>query len=140
VNPTSVHQAKFSMGTVLALLAVHGAAGLSEFEEHALVDPRVAALRERVRMVLDDEVNSAYPQRWIGKVEVRTTSGRTLSARVVVPKGDPGNSLTSAEIEDKAIRLAQFRGAATPAEMQDVIARVWRLEEEPRLGRLLSVA
>jgi 2-methylcitrate dehydratase PrpD len=140
VNPTTVHQAKFSMGTVLGLLAVHGAAGLAEFEEHALVDPRVAAFRERVRMVLDEEVNSAYPQRWIGKVDVRTVDGRTLSARADVPKGDPGNSLTRAEIEDKAIRLAQFRGAATRDEMQGVIARVFRLEEEPRLGRLLPVA
>jgi 2-methylcitrate dehydratase PrpD len=140
VNPTTVHQAKFSMGTVLGLLAVHGAAGLSEFEEHALVDPRVAAFRERVRMVLDDEVNAAYPRRWIGKVEVRTIDGRTLSARVDVPKGDPGNSLTRAEIEEKAIRLAHFRRGAAQAEVRDLIARVWRLEEEPRLGRLLPSA
>jgi 2-methylcitrate dehydratase PrpD len=140
VNPTTVHQAKFSMGTVLGLLAVHKAAGLSEFEEHALVDPRVAAFRERVRMVLDDEVNAAYPRRWIGKVEVRTVDGRTLSARVDVPKGDPGNSLTRTEIEGKAIRLAQFRHAATRNEMQDVIARVWRIEDEPRLGRLLPAS
>ncbi len=34
VDPQSVHQAKFSMGTVLALIALRGAAGITEFETH----------------------------------------------------------------------------------------------------------
>jgi 2-methylcitrate dehydratase PrpD len=140
VVPTTVHQAKFSMGTVLGLIAVHGKASLAEFEEHALTDPRVASFRERVRMALDPEVDAAYPQRWIGKVEVRTADGRTLSARVDVPKGDPGNSLSRAEIEEKAIRLGRFRGAATDAELRTAIARLWKIAEEPRVGRLLAAA
>lgn len=138
VVPTTVHQAKFSMGTVLGLVAVHGEAGLKEFEEFALHDPAVARFRERVRMVLDPEVNSAYPTRWIGKVEVRTTDGRTLAARVDVPKGDPGNGLTRAELEDKALQLARFRGAATEGEGRAAIARIWSLERESRVGRLLA--
>jgi 2-methylcitrate dehydratase PrpD len=136
-NPATVHQAKFSMGTVLGLLAVHGRAGLAEFETHALTDPRVAAFRERVRMELDEEVDRAYPARWIGKVEVQTTSGRRFAARVDVPKGDPGNALSRAELEDKAVRLARFRGAATEPEMRAVIARVWDLENQPLLEELL---
>jgi len=135
--PTTVHQAKFSMGTVLGLVAVHGKAGLGEFDAHALTDPRVAAFRERVRMTLDPEVDAAYPRRWIGKVEVRTVDGRACSARVDVPKGDPGNSLSRVELEEKAIRLGRFRGAASEAELRATIAGIWRIEEEPRLGRLL---
>ncbi|HET7825788.1 MAG TPA: MmgE/PrpD family protein [Anaeromyxobacter sp.] len=135
--PTTVHQAKFSMGTVLGLIAVHGKAGLAEFEEHALQDPRVASFRERVRMALDPEVDAAYPQRWIGKVDVRTVDGRTVSARVDVPKGDPGNSLSREELEEKAVRLGRFRGAATEPELRAAVARAWRIEEERRVGRLL---
>jgi len=137
VNPTAVHQAKFSMGTVLGLLAVHGAAGLAEFEAHGLQDRKVAAFRERVRMELDDEVNRAYPERWIGKVEVRTTDGRTLSARVDVPKGDPGNTLTTPELEAKAVRVGSFAGAATEPELRAVIARLQALEGVEQVGRLL---
>ncbi len=134
VNPSTVHQAKFSMGTVLGCIAVYGQAGLTEFEEHALTDPRVAAFCKRVRMEFDDEVNGAYPQRWIGKVEVLTVDGRTLAARVDVPKGDPGNSLTRKEIEAKAIRLAAFRGAATDAEVRAALIRIWGLDGEARVG------
>ncbi|HXF45213.1 MAG TPA: MmgE/PrpD family protein, partial [Burkholderiaceae bacterium] len=34
VEPQTVHQAKFSMGTVLGLIAVYGRAGLAEFDAH----------------------------------------------------------------------------------------------------------
>ncbi|GAC1540124.1 MAG: hypothetical protein NVS2B9_07180 [Myxococcales bacterium] len=136
-RPTTVHQAKFSMGTMLGLVAIHGKAGLAEFETCALSDPRVGAFREKVAMVLDPEVNAAYPARWIGKVEVRTTDGRTLTARVDTPKGDPGDTLTRAELEEKALRLAQFRGAATAPELGAAVARIWSLEDETVLGRLL---
>src|SRR5262249_2186084 len=128
---------KFSMGTVLGLLAAHGRAGPSEFEDHALTDPAVAALREKVFMVLDAEADAAYPGRWIGKIEVRTVDGRSFSGRVDVPKGDPGNALSRAELEGKAIGLAQLRHAATEAEMRATMARIWALEDQPVLGRLL---
>ena len=136
-NPSTIHQAKFSMGTVLGLIAVHGKAGLLEFEHHALTDLRVSAFRNKVTMVLDEEVNNAYPQRWIGKVEVTAVNGRRLYARVDVPKGDPGNTLTNAEIEAKAVFLANFREAASEQEMRGLINRIWKLEDETQLGFLL---
>ncbi len=138
-NPATIHQAKFSMGTVLALIAVHGQAGLMEFERHALSDAEVIALRGRVAMVLDEEVNTAYPARWIGKVEVTTMDGHRHSARVDVPKGDPGNTLSRSELEDKAVFLAGFRAAASAAEMRALIKRIWRIEEESRIGFLLPM-
>ena len=135
--PATVHQAKFSMGTVLALAAEYGFAGLNEFEAHYLA-PRVAALRDRVTMQLDAEVDQAYPQRWIGKVTVSTRDGHTLSARVDEPKGDPGNTLTRAELEDKAQRLAAYGKGATPAEVEALIARVWAVAEAPHIERWLA--
>ena len=90
----------------------------------------VRAFHDKVEMVLDPEIDSAYPRRWIGRVSVKTRDGRTLEKRIMSPKGDPDNCLTRAELEDKALRLAQYAGAATEAEMRDVIARVWRLRDE----------
>ncbi|MBC5762820.1 MmgE/PrpD family protein [Ramlibacter albus] len=137
VVPQTVHQAKFSMGTVLALVAEFGYAGLDEFDRHFLA-PRVAAFRDRVAMQLDGEVDTAYPRQWIGKVQVRLRAGRVLEARVDEPKGDPGNTLSRPELEDKARRLAAYGEAATPEEMDCLIQSVWRLEREPRMGRVFS--
>ena len=134
VDPQTVHQAKFSMGTVLGLIALNGRAGLGEFDA-AFRDPAVVAFRDRVRMELDPEVDAAYPARWIGKVTVHMRDGRQLEGRVDEPKGDPGNTLSRGEIEEKAIRLARYRDGANEAEMRKVIERVWALEQTPALER-----
>lgn len=139
VNPATVHQSKFSMGSVLGLIAQQRRAGLAEFDA-ALNDPAIADFRKRVTMTLDTEVDQAYPQRWIGKVEVRTRDGRTLSARVDEPKGDPGNTLSRAEIEDKARRLGTYQNAGTAEEVETLIRRVWQLEQTETVGTFIAPA
>ena len=139
LNPATVHQSKFSMGTVLALLARFGQAGLVEFEQH-FQDPATTALCGRVEMALDAEVDAAYPQRWIGKVSVYTTDGRVLHGRVDEPKGDPGNTLSREEITAKVQRLAAFSQAATPTEVTSAIDGVWAMARCQRVGRLLGAA
>ena len=137
VRPVTVHQSKFSMGTVLALVAQFGHAGLAEFDQHFLSDA-TQALRDKVTMQLDAEVDGAYPRRWIGKVTVTTTDGRVLHGRVDEPKGDPGNTLSRDEITAKALRLAAFSGGATATEMQQAVDRLWHVAQWPRVGRLLG--
>lgn len=136
VNPSTVHQSKFSMGTVLGLAARFGFAGLSEFDAHFQA-PETVALRDKVVMQLDREVDQAYPQRWIGKVTVTTTDGRTLHGRVDEPKGDPGNTLSRAEITDKALRLARYGGAVAAPQAEAAVARLWQVAQWPQIGRLL---
>ena len=136
-NPVTVHQSKFSMGTTLGLAARFGHAGLAEFEQHFL-DEQTLSLRDRVEMVLDAEVDAAYPQRWIGKVTVTTVDGRVLQGRIDEPKGDPGNTLSRDEITAKALRLAAFSGGANPAEMKQAVDRLWRVAQWPRVGDLLE--
>lgn len=136
VNPSTVHQSKFSMGTVLGLAARFGFAGLSEFDAHFQA-PETVALRDKVVMQLDREVDQAYPQRWIGKVTVTTTDGRTLHGRVDEPKGDPGNTLSRAEITDKALRLARYGGAVAAPQAEAAVARLWQVAQWSQIGRLL---
>lgn len=137
VDPRTVHQAKFSMGTVLGLIAEFDRAGLNEFEQY-FNDPRIARFHDKVRMQLDAEVDQAYPLRWIGKVSVQTADGRTLHGRVDEPKGDPGNTLTRAELEQKALRLAAFGGGASEAEMRAAFERIWNLADAEKIETLLS--
>ncbi|MDN5505309.1 MAG: MmgE/PrpD family protein [Comamonas sp.] len=137
VDPATVHQSKFSMGTVLALAARHGHAGLDEFDSEYLAATTVA-LREKVSMVLDAEVDAAYPRRWIGKVTVLTTDGRTLHGRVEEPKGDPGNTLSREEITAKALRLIAYGGALQDVPAKAAVQRLWQVAQWPRVQRLLD--
>ena len=138
VNPQTVHQSKFSMGTVLAMVALHGRAGMAEFDAH-YADPAARAFCDKVQMTLDAGGRQRLPRaRWIGKVVVDTTDGRRLAGRVDEPKGDPGNTLSRPELEDKAIRLALYRGGASEAEMRTLIKTVWSLADAAMVPRLLG--
>ncbi len=137
VRPTTVHQSKFSMGTVLALAALHGYAGLGEFDRHFSADD-TRDFCERVTMTLDPEVDGAYPQRWIGKVTVQTHDGRVFKGRVDEPKGDPGNTLSRDEITDKAMRLAAHSQGASADEMRHALEQLWGITRIQHMGRLLT--
>jgi len=137
VKPATVHQAKFSMGAVLGLIAVHGSAQLIEFRDLALTDADVDTFREKVSMELDPEVDAAYPARWLGRVIVTTTDGRTLTAAIDDPKGDPGNSLSRPELEAKFQRLLAFSGARTQEQGKAIIDKVWHLRDAQTLADLI---
>jgi 2-methylcitrate dehydratase PrpD len=136
-RPRTVHQSKFSMGFVLGLIAIDGRAGVTEFTEERLHDPEVLGFLDRVEMVLDPAIDTAYPGQWMGAVDVETVDGERFTARVEVPKGDPGNTLSREELEDKAQRLAAFQGGALAGEMRRVIDRVWKLDQESDVRDLL---
>ncbi len=134
-DPQSVHQAKFSMPATLGLIAVHRKAGLSEFNS-VLSDTSALRFLDKVTMQLDPEVDQAYPARWIGKVSVTTADARTLNGRVDEPKGDPGNTLSRAEIDDKARALATSSGAVASDEIDALMARLWAVAETPSIDRV----
>ncbi len=136
--PNTVHQAKFCMGFVLALIAVRGHAAVEDFNDAALRDPVLADWRRRVVMVYDPQIDAAYPRRWLGQVKVTTDDGRSLEMRVDAPKGDPDNPLTRSELEDKALRLAAFRQALTPDEMHDIIELAWNLRHLQSIPTIFS--
>jgi 2-methylcitrate dehydratase PrpD len=134
VDPQTVHQAKFSMATVLGLIATRRSAGMADFEGH-FRDPGTLDFARKVGMEFDREIEAAYPARWIGKVTVETADGRTLRARIDEPKGDPGNTLSRSQLEDKALALAKFSGAASEEEMRGSFQRIWTLAEAPTTPR-----
>jgi 2-methylcitrate dehydratase PrpD len=137
VRPTTVHQSKFSMGTVLAMVAQFGHAGLREFDANFQSEATML-VRDKIVMELDAEVDSAYPKRWIGKVTVTTNDGRVLHGRVDEPKGDPGNTLSRQEITDKALNLAAYSGGANPQQMLDSVNALWQVAAWPLVGPFLT--
>jgi 2-methylcitrate dehydratase PrpD len=111
-------------------------AGMAEFDAH-LDDPVALSLIDRVQMRLDAEVDAAYPDSWIAKVSVTTTSGMTLDGRVDEPKVDPGNTLSRPEIDAKARRLAAYGRYGDDAEIDELMARLWSIGDANTIGRLL---
>lgn len=96
------------MGTVLGLIAVRGRAGLAEFDAH-YQNPAVADFRRKVQMVLDREVDAAYPARWIGKVTVETVDGRSFDGRVDEPMAHEAFTTDAGVASARGIRCVRLR-------------------------------
>lgn len=136
-NPSSVHQAKFSMPATLGLIATHRKAGLVEFA-NVLNDAGAMSFLGRVTMELDPEVDTAYPKQWIGKVTVRTRDQRSLAGRVNEPKGDPGNTLSREELDKKARALSLSGEAVAQSELDMLMDRIWSINEIDPVSRILE--
>ncbi len=125
--PDSIHQSKFSMGFVLALIARYRSASVSDFSAEALADPVNSELREKVSMTVDDRIDRAYPDKWGSRVEVIMKSGALFTAFTDCPRGDPENMLSQQELEQKVLRLAEFSGGADADSIRKIMAKVWNL-------------
>src|SRR5215204_6321797 len=136
-DPKTIHQSKFSMGFVLALAALRGRAGVNDFTEEALEDEELRAFHDRVEMVLDPEVDAAYPERWIGLVDVETIGGDRFTSFLFVATGAPENTLSPEEVEEKARDLAAYRGGTSFEELRRIVERVRNLHREPDVRNLL---
>ncbi len=100
-NPANIVDAQFSAPFVLAMALSSGAMGWSSYDK--LADPAVRALMGRIRCENDPEIEAEFPANMSGKLTVRT-GGRDLVKTVIVPKGEPSNFLSEAEL------TAKFRG------------------------------
>ncbi|KAF9887406.1 hypothetical protein FE257_010261 [Aspergillus nanangensis] len=126
----TVHQSKFSMGFVLAVAAKKGHAMITDFTEEDLEDQELREFQSRVSMVLDEEIDAAFPLVWKGLVIVTTKDGRELTESIEFPKGDPEFTLTRAEIEMKMRALATYGGFNDEKRVAQLIGRAWNLENE----------
>ncbi|KAH7155945.1 hypothetical protein EDB81DRAFT_867200 [Dactylonectria macrodidyma] len=129
----TVHQSKFSMGFVLAVAAKYGKATVLDFTEEALKDPELRAFQRRVEMILDAEIDNAFPERWQGRVDIATKSGEALSELVEIVKGDPEKTLTRDELEQKILVIAEYAGIEDFERIKTNISLVWHLEREEQL-------
>ena len=137
--PETIHQSKFSMGFVLALIAVEGSASINEFTPEALQDDRVSRIRQVTRMLVDPEIDSRYPETWGSRVEVDLASGETLVEFNDCPKGDPGNMLSREELEDKFSRLAAYSGTVDSGDAKEKIAACWSLVDQAEFSKVFPV-
>ncbi len=135
-SPTHPYAAKFSLQYCVACALARGRVGLDDFRPEALEDEAVRGLMAKVAVGLSEELDGHYPQEWPSRVRIALDDGRKLARLVKVPKGDPENPLTQAELEEKFGLLIIGTGYE---EMADVLIEgVNRLEQLERVRQLLT--
>ena len=104
---STVVSAQASLPFALAVAAVRGRVGVDEFTEEAVADPIVQELITRTVVHQDEELHRKVTASMPGRVTVKTTDGRQLTAEVLYPKGNPRNPMNEEEFKAKFVDMAE---------------------------------
>jgi len=107
-----------------------------DFDELRASDDALNRLMAKVRVLEDPEITRAYPAKSKCILVVSLADGSTIEGERDYPKGDPNDPLSDKEIEEKLSEYFFF--ASSKAERDEIIARLWRLEEETSLDWLIA--
>ena len=136
-HPTTRESADHSMPYATAIALKHNTLNRGHFSDEHINDPAIATLIGRIRIEASEEAARRFPDAMLCNLELRMDDGQTYSAEVGHFRGHHVNPMTDGEVEDK------FRGLCedllTPDQTEELLARLWRLEEEDDIGALLRL-
>ncbi len=112
-DPRNVVDGQFSGPFVVAVALATGGMGWDSYR--LLDDPVVRRLLPRIVCAHDPAIEAEFPTNMAGKVTVRAR-GRVFERVVLVPRGEPGNFLSEAELREKFMGLAAPVLGVAPAE------------------------
>ncbi len=134
-RPRNIVDGQFSMPFVAAVALREGCFEWDHYKNH-LGDPATLALCKRVTSCVDSRAEAEFPANMSGAAKIRTTHGE-FEKFVTVPKGEPDNFVTPAEVRAKFDALVspylseKKRGALTSA-----LLSLERIDDVSRLLRL----
>ncbi|HEV7415130.1 MAG TPA: MmgE/PrpD family protein, partial [Tianweitania sediminis] len=113
-------EGKFSIFHAAALALVRGRASLAEFSDEAIVDPKIAAMRARVRPVEDSTVSEDGVE-----VDLVMADGRRLHKSLEFSVGNIRKPLTDQQLESKFRDQVRVIGGS---QVDAVIEKLWAID------------
>lgn len=126
-------ESQVSAQHAVAVALARGAAGLDEFSDAAVAEPRLRAFGSRLRFVDD----ASWPVE-SAQVTIVLHSGERLTHRVKAAHGSIADPLTDAELTEKLYRLAEYGRSGVA--VQPLAERLWTLDTEPCPAALMRAA
>jgi 2-methylcitrate dehydratase len=130
--PTNKETADHSSYYLTAIAIVDRTVGPEQYHPWKFKDPRVLGLIDRITLEIDPEMDK-LPRS--GMSEITTKDGKQYTSRVDYPKGDPKNSMSDEELEDKFKSMAaKFMSTE---QMERMIGTIYQLERLDNIGNLM---
>ena len=94
-------EGKFSIPFCMAIAIVERKAGIAQFTDRKVRDPRVIEMMKRVTLVVDPELEALGYDQVRSRVTVKLKDGRTLEGRADVARGHPEKPMSWDELAEK---------------------------------------
>jgi 2-methylcitrate dehydratase len=130
--PTNKETADHSSYYLTAIAIVDRTVGLEQYQPWKYKDPTVLQLIDRITLEIDPEMDK-LPRS--GMSEITTKHGKRYTVKVDYPKGDPKNSMSDQELEDKFKSMAsKFMSAE---QIEKVFESIYKLERLDNIAHLM---
>jgi 2-methylcitrate dehydratase PrpD len=126
-------QSQVSVQHAVAAALVTGKAGLDQFTDACVRDPKVLALRSKVEVERDDALSTIA-----AAVEITTADGAVHKLSQPAARGSDVNPITDADLEEK-LRTAAA-GWDPRYDVTPLIAAIWTLDESADASGLAALA
>ncbi|MCE2403690.1 MAG: MmgE/PrpD family protein [Dehalococcoidia bacterium] len=136
-DPRTRETADHSLPYIVVSAFVDGEVDRSTFDMERIRDPERLALLKRVTVRRDPEFSRAYPRALSVRVGVETEAGELLTRQVDYPLGHCKSPMSDVQVEEKFRRLTA--GRVPEAQVDEILRRLWSLEEEQDIGGLVGL-
>ncbi|MBV8574323.1 MAG: MmgE/PrpD family protein, partial [Acetobacteraceae bacterium] len=135
-DPRNVVDGQFSGPFVVASALGTGMMGWDSYQ--LLEDRAIRALLPKIGCEFDPEIEAEFPANMSGKLTLKAR-GQTFVKKVVVPKGEPENFLSEAELRSKFMGLAAtVLGNDRAAALADAVLAIDRTAHIAKLTRFAA--
>ncbi len=138
--PKTGTEAQFSVAFSVAVALVEGDASVFRYTDAELADPRVAALMQRVHVVVDRDLDRGYPDRRGAHGAIVLRGGRRCEGAIGNARGEPEYPLSAADVERKFMVHTRDILGARAADVRDAVNALDELPDVGALARLLVAA
>lgn len=131
--PASGYEARFSMPFAVAVMLVHGRAGIGEFTDAMITDPDVQAVMRKTSYRVEPAfVHKDMPAR----ITITLSDGSQHRHDIPSGRGDALHPIAREELLDK---FAANTNALPRQHAQDIAGMILQLEGEADFGRLMTL-
>jgi len=137
VAPADTMGAQFSIPYCCALALMGDPSDPASYAPEAIDDPARRELARRIEIVVDPEMEAAYPHHYGARVALELADGRRMEGSVLDPHGMPADPCTPAE------RLAKFEKLASrvrpPATVAAIVEQVRSMRSAARVRAMTGL-
>ena len=137
-RPDSKETADHSLPYCMAVGLVDGMVTPLQFKEERVLDKSLIPVMDKVKVVANTEFEALFPKFQPSRVTITTSSGKSFSTRVDVPKGDPRDPMTAEEI---GVKFHALGDSVIGKEKCDRLAgMILKMESLARAGEMAAAA
>jgi 2-methylcitrate dehydratase PrpD len=134
-EPKTALEGKFSIPFCMAIAVLERKAGIAQFVDRKVRDPKTVALMKKIQLYVHPDLEAMGYDHVRSVVEVQLTDGRVLSGKADVARGHPQKPMSWAELAEKFHECAALVLPKTQAKKAE--AAIHTLERIPQADALV---